>query len=513
METSKLLESLQGSLGTTLPAVLGAVLVLVFGWIVALVVRAGARKALRSLGVDRRIQSSTGRATRVESAIASGAYYLILVLALVGFFNVLELERVSTSLQSLVDQVLAYAPQLVGAGVLLLAAWVLATVLRSLATRALGATRLDEKLSAEAGMRPVSESLGNVLYWLVILLFLPAVLGALEMRGLLAPVEGMVNEILAMLPNVLAAGVIGAVGWFVARILRDLVTNLLAATGADRMGEQAGLRGTMTLSRLVGLVVYVFVFVPALIAALNALRIEAISAPATEMLSAFMAAIPNVFGAGLILAVAWLVSGFIANLAASLLGGVGFDALPEKLGLARAFQGRITPSQLVGRLIVFFVMLFATVEAADRLGFAQVSELGATLIAFGGQVLLGVVIIGVGFWLSNLAYDAVRRVDGANVGVVASITRFAILGVVIAMGLRAMGLADDIVNLAFALTLGSVAVAIALAFGLGGREAAGRQMEYWLARLRGEAAVEAALRHHAAAGSLGTPPAPAAPSR
>jgi hypothetical protein len=362
-------------------------------------------------------------------------------------------------------------------------------------------------------MRPVSESLGNVLYWLVILLFLPAVLGALEMRGLLAPVEGMVNEILAMLPNVLAAGVIGAVGWFVARILRDLVTNLLAATGADRMGEQAGLRGTMTLSRLVGLVVYVFVFVPALIAALNALRIEAISAPATEMLSAFMAAIPNVFGAGLILAVAWLVSGFIANLAASLLGGVGFDALPEKLGLARAFQGRITPSQLVGRLIVFFVMLFATVEAADRLGFAQVSELGATLIAFGGQVLLGVVIIGVGFWLSNLAYDAVRRVDGANVGVVASITRFAILGVVIAMGLRAMGLADDIVNLAFALTLGSVAVAIALAFGLGGREAAGRQMEYWLARLRGEAAVEAALRHHAAAGSLGTPPAPAAPSR
>jgi hypothetical protein len=333
------------------------------------------------------------------------------------------------------------------------------------------------------------------------------------MRGLLAPVESMVDEILAMLPNVLAAGVIGAVGWFVARILRDLVTNLLAATGADRIGQQAGLRGTTTLSRLVGLVVYVFVLVPALIAALNALRIEAISEPATAMLGAFLAAIPNVVGAGLILAVAWLVSGFIANLATSLLAGVGFDALPAKLGLARAFEGRTTPSQLVGRLVVFFVMLFAAVEAADRLGFAEVSALGATLIEFGGQVLLGVVIIGVGFWLSNLAYDAVRRLDGANVGVVASITRFAILGLVIAMGLRAMGLADDIVNLAFALTLGSVAVAIALAFGLGGREAAGRQMEYWLTRLRGEAAVEAALRHHAAAGGLASGSAPAAPSR
>jgi hypothetical protein len=231
-------------------------------------------------------------------------------------------------------------------------------------------------------------------------------------------------------------------------------------------------------------VVYVFVFVPALIAALNALRIEAISAPATEMLSAFMAAIPNVFAAGLIVAVAWFVSGFIAHLSTNLLGGVGFDALPAKLGLARAFEGHITPSQLVGRIIVFFVMLFAAVEAANRLGFAQVSSLGSTLIAFGGQVLLGVVIIAVGFWLSNVAHEAVRRVSGPNAEVVAGITRVAILGLVVAMGLRAMGLADEIVTLAFALTLGSVAVAIALSFGLGGREAAGRQMEHWLSRLR-----------------------------
>jgi hypothetical protein len=55
---------------------------------------------------------------------------------------------------------------------------------------------------------------------------------------------------------------------------------------------------------------------------------------------------------------------------------------------------------------------------------------------------------------------------------------------VIAMGLRAMGIADEIVNLAFGLTLGAVAVAVALSFGLGGREAAGRQMEHWLSRLR-----------------------------
>ncbi len=103
-----------------------------------------------------------------------------------------------------------------------------------------------------------------------------------------------------------------------------------------------------------------------------------------------------------------------------------------------------------------------------------------------GQVLLGTVIIGVGFWLSNIAHVAITRVYGEGSGAIANVARYAILGIVLAMGLRAMGLADDIVNLAFGLTLGGVAIAFALAFGLGGREAAGRQMEHWLSRLRGE---------------------------
>ena len=116
---------------------------------------------------------------------------------------------------------------------------------------------------------------------------------------------------------------------------------------------------------------------------------------------------------------------------------------------------------------------------------SRIDDLVATFIEFGGQVLLGTAIIAIGFWLANLARDAIARVYGDNASGVANIARFAILGLVLAMGLRAMGLADDIVNLAFGLTLGAVAVAVALSFGLGGREAAGRQMEHWLSRIRG----------------------------
>lgn len=481
MDFSTLLQSLQGTLGQTLPSVLGALAILIFGWFAAMLVRAAIRRGLGLLNLDRRIQESTGTQMSLERGIASVFYYVILLLVLVAFFNALALERVSSTLQALVDQVFAYAPKVAAAGLLLLVAWVLATLLRALVTRALAATTLDDRVSTAAGMAPISENLGRVVYWLVILLFLPGILGALEVRGLLDPVQSMVDQALAILPNVFAALAIGVIGWFVARVLRDLVQNLLAAAGADRLGENAGLRGTTTLSGLVGLVVYIFVFVPAIVASLNALKIEAISRPATEMLGAFMAALPNVFGAAVILGVAWFVSSFIAGLVTGLLGGAGFDRLPERVGLG-ALTGQSTPSEFAGKLVVFFVMLFATVEAANRLGFGEMAGLVSAMIAFGGQVLLGVAIIAIGVWISRVAHEAIKRVGSTPA--VANLARFAILGIVLAMGLRAMGLADDIVNLAFGLTLGAVAVAVALSFGLGGREAAGRQMEHWLARLR-----------------------------
>lgn len=483
---TKFAETLQSTLGTSLPSVLGALAILIVGWLVAIAVRVGIRRGLALIRLDERIRSSAGGTMHLERGIATTAYYVLLVLVGVAFFDALKLQLVSEPLQALVGEVFDYLPRLGAGAALLCIAWIVATIARNLLTRGLKASGLDERLAAEAGMRPVSQSLGDVVYWLIILLLLPAVLGALQLQGMLGPVQAMVNEILGILPNVLAATVIGLVGWGLAVIVRNLVTNLLAGTGADRAGQNAGLRGTMPLSRLVGLVLYVFVLVPALIAALNALKIDAITAPATEMLNAVMRAIPNVFAAAVILLLAYLVSRLVANLLSEVLGGMGFNRLPARLGIAEAFRGHTTPSELVGRVIVFFVMLFATVEAANRLGFTRMADLVSTFIQFGSAVLLGSVIIAVGFWLSNLAHAAIVRVYGDRSVAIANVARFAILGLVVAMGLREMGLADDIVNLAFGLTLGAVAVAVALSFGLGGREAAGRQMEHWLSRWRGE---------------------------
>jgi hypothetical protein len=112
----------------------------------------------------------------------------------------------------------------------------------------------------------------------------------------------------------------------------------------------------------------------------------------------------------------------------------------------------------------------------------QIANILSDLLVFAGEVALGLIILAIGNLIATLAYKALSQ--GEHTRAVASVARFAILALVLAMGLRAMGIADDIIRLAFGLSLGAVAVAFALSFGLGGRGAAGTQMEHWLGKLR-----------------------------
>jgi predicted lipid-binding transport protein (Tim44 family) len=108
-------------------------------------------------------------------------------------------------------------------------------------------------------------------------------------------------------------------------------------------------------------------------------------------------------------------------------------------------------------------------------------------IHFGANILLGAVILVIGFWLANVVANVVQRGEYNSSRWLASLVRVLIIGLVLALGLRAMGIADSIVNLAFGLTLGAVAVAFALAFGLGGRQPAERLLTDLLDKAKKEA--------------------------
>jgi hypothetical protein len=195
------------------------------------------------------------------------------------------------------------------------------------------------------------------------------------------------------------------------------------------------------------------------------------------MLGTIMGVLPDVFGAVLMIAIAYMVGKIVSGLATNVLTGIGFNSLLVRLGLPQeAASGLITPSHIAGTLILVSVLLFASIEAAEIMGLRLLAELLSNLTVFGGHLLIGLIIIGIGLYLANLAGMAIRSSKVGQAMLLAAGGRIAIIVLTMAMALRQMGLADDIVNLAFGLTLGALAIAFALALGLGGREIAATEL-------------------------------------
>lgn len=499
----KILEYVQDNLSGQVTSLVLALVVLVVGWLAALLVAGLVRRGLKRTEIDNRIAGwliggDREQKVEIERWIGRGVFWLLMLFVLVGFFQVLGLAAVTEPLNRFLIRVFEFLPQLIAPAILTAAAWLVATSLRFVVRRVLERTDADRRLRASAGLEdgehaaPLSKTLSEAVYWLVFLLFLPAILGTLQLEGLLGPVQRMVDELLAFLPNLLAAALILAVGWLLARVVQRVVSNLLAAVGADRLSDQVGLAtalGEQRLSGLIGLVLYVLILVPVLVAALNALQLEAITRPASDMLSTILAALPLLLGAALVLAVAFLVGRVVAGLATNVLAGIGFDRILVALGIGgESTEEGPKPSAVAGNLVLVAIMLFATIEAVRLLGFQVLASLVAEFLVFAGHVALGLVILGVGLYLANVAARTISTSSARQATLLALAARIAITVLAGSMALRQMGLANEIITLAFGLLLGAIAVAAALAFGLGCRELAADAARDWLESLNGDRA-------------------------
>jgi hypothetical protein len=491
---------ISSTLGAYLPSLAGAVAILILGWLVALAISALTRKLLSKTDLDNKAAAwITGeerlKGFDVEQGISKGVFYLIMLFVLVAFFQALGITQITEPLNRFLTQVFEFAPQIFGAALLLIIAWAIASVLRTLVSRGLSALGIDRKLGSEAGLVeitriPLTKSLSETVYWLVFLLFLPAVLSTLGLEGILRPIQTMVDKILGFLPNIFTAAVILAVGWFVARIVQRIVTNLLAAVGTDKLLEKVGLTealGKQGLSGLIGLILYVFILIPIIIAALNALAIEAITRPASEMLNTILGAIPDIFAATLVVTIAYVVGRLVTTMITNLLAGVGFNSLFVWLGVSqKPAEGTKTPSAVIGYLILVIIMLFAVIEATDLLGFTALSNLISQMIIFVSHIIVGLIVFGIGLFLANLVSQTIKTTKMANASVLAMVSRIAILVLVGAMALRQMGLANEIINLAFGLILGAIALALAIALGVGGRDIAARELDQWMTTIKSD---------------------------
>ena len=486
--------SFNGYLGGPIGSIIGAILIFIIGWLVALGIAALVRGVLNKIDLNQRMNSSTGKAYDLEGIISKVVFWFIFIIAISGALSQLNLNSISAPFANMVNQVLAFIPNLIAAIAVAMIGWVIATVARTAINAALAKTSMDERLSAHAGVKPMSSTIADIVYWFILLIVLTMVLGQLELDGLFAPLSIMVSQIFDAIPNILKAGIILLIGYVIAKVVRGIVTNLVATFDVQALASKAGLNNQNKLPNIAGSLAFLVIIIPTIIAALEALKIEVIARPAINMLNKITAALPNILMAIAILVVTYYIMRMVANIIRGLIENTQINQLPAKVGLQEA-MGSQRVSDLVGYAIIFFSMLFASIAAADLLGFEAITAIITMFIAFGANIILGAVILFIGFWLANIIAGVVERSEQGS-QFLANIVRVLIMGLVLAMGLKAMGIADSIVNLAFGLTLGAVAVAFALSFGLGGQEAAARylrRLQDKIDKERDEAKVKSAL--------------------
>jgi hypothetical protein len=140
---------------------------------------------------------------------------------------------------------------------------------------------------------------------------------------------------------------------------------------------------------------------------------------------------------------------------------------------------KFPPSRMIGFAVLIGIVLFASVEAARQLGFGVMAGMLEQVIDLATHVLFGVIIIALGVLLANILSLAAGRSERPSSQILSVAVLWGVIILSTAVGLRFMGLANDIIVLAFGLILGAVAVAVAIAFGVGGRDAAKKILDRW----------------------------------
>jgi hypothetical protein len=481
-----------------LPDLLLALLVLLVGWIIAKAVEKAVYGLLKRVHFDDRLYFGKPNGERKwtsEKVISKIVYFILLVFVFIAFFNMLDLNFIASPLVGMLTTMAAAIPNVLKAALILLLAWVVASILKVLIEK-LGSRPsvkraiLKSKLAKdENDVHRYVYTAARIVFYLVLLVFLPGVLAALNIAGVSGPFTEMLHSFLAFIPKLFAAAIIFIVGWFVAKIVRDIVTNLLAAIGTERAAERFGIsklfQGT-TVSSVIGTIVFVLIMIPVTISALDQLDIRGISEPAINMLNTVLVMLPNIAVAiVLILAGIW-VGKWAGALVSRLLNRVGFNSLLRKMGIGRkntADTTLDTPvnsymnlSGLVGRIVQIIIVFLFTVEALQIVKLDFLVALAAGVLAYLPHVLAAVIILGAGLYLGNLVKNIMSNVLSDNFQVLATITKYAIIVLSFFMALDQLKVADSIVNLAFMLILGGLALAFGLAFGLGGKEFAAKYL-------------------------------------
>ncbi len=383
-------------------------------------------------------------------------------------------------IQRFLDDIFSGVPTLLVALIILLVGWLIAKGIKTLIEHIINKTSAAKKLETDSGLQ-LGSFIAKIVYYIIMVMVLLMVLEKLGITKVLTPIENMLDKFMQFLPNIIAAGLVGFIGYFLAKFVSHLVS--IFGKFLDKIVDKTGFKDTDKIINVLRQIVFIIIFIPILIQALDILKMESITNPANEILSNFMGMLGQIIIAAIIIVIFSYGGKLLSNFIKDLLISMNSETLAEKIGLKNMIGEKASLAGIIGGLIYFFIVFFGIITAVEILELAQLTAILNQLLDITGQILFGLIILVVGNYISKLIYDAMIR--SKNNRFVANIVRFASLALFIAIALRTMGIANEIVELAFGLIMGAVAVAIALSYGLGGREAAGEHFKEIIKQLRG----------------------------
>lgn len=355
-----------------------------------------------------------------------------------------------------------------------------AKIVKSLVLKLLKAVNAEKFLS-KLGVKDTAtnssiEFVAKLAYFVTFLLFLPGVLDKLGMQSVSLPITGMVNDFLGFIPKLVAAGIIIAVGMFIANIVKELLIPVLKAIKVDALQEKAGIEASenTAFSNIIANVIYGVILLVVITSALDQLGIAAISQPASAIVTSIFAMIPNVLGAIVIIAVGVIIAKLVAKLLENLLAGVGADTLIEKVTGTPA--KKFVLSKVISATVKYVLVIVFLVQGINVLNLPVLTEIGGAIIGYMPAALSAVIIVTIGLFAGNAAEAMIaKKFPAAKMS--ALVAKIAIYVLTAFLCLSQLGVASAIVETTFILIVAAVCVAVAIAFGVGGRTFAANTLE------------------------------------
>lgn len=379
------------------------------------------------------------------------------------------------------DQFVTYGPKVAAALAILIGFILVAYLVKWLIGAAIDRTGLAKKANetAGAGTKSLGASLSSAAFWVIILLGVIQALTRLELTTITTPLNDMLREIFAYVPNIIAAIFVFAIFAIVANVVKQAAKAVLVF--ADPLPEQVGLAsGPVNISGVTSTVLQALLYILGAIAAFDALNIESISQPVNGLLSSIVGSFDNIILAAIILTIFVFVGRFVSKLIKRTLPEFGVDSAVAELGLLKGADKGLTASTIIANVALFFIVLLGLVQALRALDFATLTMAMDTVLSFSAQIVFGSLIIFAGVFVARLVTDAMKSAGSGASDTAADIVKWAIIVLSVILGISRMGLDPTggvfITQVATILVAGA-GLGLAIAFGLGGKEWAATQLE------------------------------------